>query len=1157
MEPRFYLGRSGSGKTTTLLNEVEQKLSDEAVDGPPILYLVPEQMTFQVEYQLTIRTGGLSRAHVMSFSRLALRVLQETGGSTREHLQRAGIHMLLRKIVEEVKQDFRVFRKAADTDGFIQEMEKMVTELRRQAITPELITEKLEHWEQVKQTGSLQDKLHDIALVYERFEETFHGTYMNTEEALKQLIHQLPDSEWLQGASVYIDGFYDFSPQELLVVESLFTKADELTVALPLDHVPSQEISPNELSRFYLPAKTYTKITSLAQKHGYSWKVFTRFATKRFREKRLAQLEQAGQTSDTGSNALHIYEAVNRRAEVEGVARKIIELVRDHGYHYRDIAILIRDGRPYEEWLKRVFSRLDIPMFLDEKRSMMHHPVVELIRSTLEIIEKNWPFEAVFRALKTDLLFPVHSNWDTWRERVDELENYALAHGIYGNKWKETQRWPYRRHRNVLEAREQTDMEKKIEDRINDTRHALITPLLNLEERIKSARSVRDRCEALYLFFEDLQLPEKIEDIRHQAVADGALEIAAEHDQVWENVMDLLDQFVDAAGNDKLSLFYFNRMMDAGLESMQFALVPPAIDQVTVADMERSRLPDVHVTFIIGANEGILPAKPEEEGLIRDRERAQLEDTGISIGPSANERLWDEPFYLYMAEASPSDLLIYTYALADEDGKTLLPSPVIGRLQEQFPDIEISLMQAEALSETEKKQLSFINHPEQAMEELAMQLQQWQSGEDIPTVWWDVYHWFIEKPEWHDRLRTALGSLFYRNRAAPLEKETTSSLYGDEIQTSVSRMELFQQCAFRHFSTYGLGLKERDVYKLEAPDIGELFHAALKDVAEVVRENELAWSDLSDDDCRQIARDTVGNILPHIQRNILFSSNRHAYLSKKLEDVIVHTTKTMRTQARASSFEPIGLEVTFGEQTGDIPTYSFRLNNGIHMSLRGRIDRVDRADDNFLRIIDYKSSAQKLRFSDVYHGLSLQMPVYLDVILNSAEEWLGQDANIGGMFYFHVHNPVIEADEGMSNEQIAEEWFKKFKMQGWLPEDKRIAALMDQTIENGGRSAIIPAYIKKDGEFSKSSSSVLQKEDFASLRSYLHTKLKDIGETMTGGAVEVDPYRTDKNEIACTYCPFASVCQFDPTLPSNDYRFLPTLTPEETIERMKREGEQS
>ncbi|MBB6449124.1 ATP-dependent helicase/nuclease subunit B [Geomicrobium halophilum] len=1161
MNLRFYIGRSGSGKTTTLLNEVEKMLVKDPVDGPPILYLVPEQMTFQVEYQLTKQTGGISRAHVMSFSRLALRVMQETGGSARDRLQRAGVHMLLRKIVEEEKKNFRVFKKAADTDGFISEMERMMTELRRQALTPELITEGQAQLDGDGKSATITDKLHDIALVFDRFEDVFHGTYMNTEEALKWLVQQLPDSDWLKGATVFIDGFHDFSPQELQVIESLFSKIDKLAIALTLDHIPTNETSPNELDHFYLPAKTYTKLTTMAKEHGYGWHVNTFFSSKRFQEKGLSLLEQKRDTqptpqSESSGDAIQVYEAVHRRAEVEGVARTIINLVRDQGYRYRDIALLLRDSGPYNDLIKRVFSRYEIPIFLDEKRAMMHHPVAELIRSTLEIVEKNWPFEAVFRALKTDLFFPRSGSWEIWRERVDELENYALAHGIYGSQWKDGSRWSYRRHRNIMDNPVQTDAEKEIEARINHTRDQLITPLLTFEQRLKKSSNIRERCKALYLLLEELELPIKIEMIRDQAVADGALESASEHDQVWENVINLLDQFVDAAGEDELSLFYFNRMIDSGLESMQFAIVPPAIDQVTIADMERSRLPDIRATFILGCNEGIIPARPEEDGLIRDRERDQLEKVGISVGPSANERLWNEPFYLYMAEASPANRLIFTYALADEDGKTLLPSPIIERLLTRFPDIQKYLFQSDATSVASSEQSSFVSHPEQAIEELALQFKNWQGGEKIPLIWWEVYNWFTREPEWHDRLRTAIGSLFYKNQAAGLEQETTRALYGKDIETSVSRMEMFQQCAFRHFSTYGLGLQERETYKLEAPDIGELFHAALKDVSNVVQENNLTWMALTDDDCRRIAQETVQRILPYIQRNIMFSSHRHAYLSKKLEEVIVRTTSTLRTQAKSSSFVPIGLEVEFGNKKKDIPSPQFQLANGINMSLRGRIDRVDRAESDhgpILRIIDYKSSEQKLRLSDVFHGIALQMPVYLDIALNGANDWLGEDADIGGMFYFHVHNPVINAEENMDEEKISRELFKQFKMQGFLPADQNIASLMDQALEKGGGpSAVIPAEITQKGTFSKRSSSVMKNEDFESLRDYLHTKMRAIGEEMTNGTISINPYQKGKDEIACTYCPFQSVCQFDPTLYSNDYRFLPKLTPEETIESMKK-----
>lgn len=342
-----------------------------------------------------------------------------------------------------------------------------------------------------------------------------------------------------------------------------------------------------------------------------------------------------------------------------------------------------------------------------------------------------------------------------------------------------------------------------------------------------------------------------------------------------------------------------------------------------------------------------------------------------------------------------------------------------------------------------------------------------ESGGDDRSNLVGRYNWFTKQPDWYAHFETALQSLTYDNEAVALREESSAKLFGEHIEASVSRMELFEQCAFRHFSQYGLNLKERDIYRLEAFDIGELFHAVLKDISDVLKRENKTWKTMTEEECRHITGEVTKAVIPKIQRHILESSNHFRYVQYKLTNIMQSVTKTLREQAIQSNFETIDLEVEFGRKSPlQSPVYT--LDNGATMSLRGRIDRVDQATTDrgsYMQVVDYKSSEQSLSFTDVLHGISLQMPVYLDIVVNGAKSWMGIEAHTGGMFYFHVHNPVIDLTEADEDTVIAAERFKSYKMNGWLQKDPAVASLMDEEFTDTGASRMVPAKLKKRREF--------------------------------------------------------------------------------------------
>lgn len=1165
MGVRFLIGRSGTDKSEVLLDEIEKELITHP-EGSPIIYLVPDQMTFQQEYRLLTRSNveGSIRAQVFSFSRLAWRVLQETGGGTRKFISSTGIQMMLRKIAEEKKADWKVFQKAVEKQGFIEQLETMITEFKRYCITPEVLQEQIRTMDRFthkyKGEETLRNKLEDLSFIYEQLTSALKENYVDSEDQLQILADKIPEADFLENATIYLDGFHRFTPQELLVLSALVKKVNRVTIALTLDRPTEHSMS--ELDLFYQTGQTYQQLIHMFEENGVpvNGVEILNQSQGRFKNKpHFTHLEhyfdQRPSPSFNREVPIVLGQAVHPRAEVEGVAQEILNLVRDEGYRYKDMALFIREPEVYHELIQTVFQDYEIPVFVDEKRTMLNHPLIELIRSGLDIVEGNWRYDAVFRVLKTDFLHKTDERHPLDQEAIDELENYVLEYGIRSrSRWNSEKEWSYQRFRG-FEYGSQTDEEKEKQTRINCLRNQVNGGLTRFDERLRGAKTVQEKCQVIFEWLEELNVPQTLEEWRTQYDETGRLEKGREQEQVWDAVINLLDEIVEMLGNEEMSLQLFRATLESGLESLTFSHVPPSIDHAIVASVDRSRLTGVKCSFLLGVNEGVWPMKPPLDGMISEEERELLSEQGMLLADSSKRQLLDDRFYVYLAFTASSDYLWVSYPLSNEEGKSKTPSSLIKRIRDLFPFVSNRLLlQDEALED----QLRLVSTPIKSRAALAAQLAKYLRGYPIDDLWWDVFHWFTSgKDESSKQTQRVLMSLFYENKTTDLKPETSSQLIPKQVKASVSRLETFYRCSYQHFAKYGLGLKERNMHKLDAPDIGQLFHEALRQITEWVLADGRDWQEMSKIDTDRYAKRAVEQLSPILQHQILYSSNRYQYIQKKLEEVIARAAFVLSEQSKRSNFSPVGLELGFGPNQ-KIPPMMLDLPNGFQIMLRGRIDRVDRALTNeglFLRIIDYKSSSKGLNLVEVYYGIALQMLAYLNVVLSHSEQWLGTKGLPAGVLYFHVHNPMISEKQLLDDETLEKEIFKKFKMQGLLLEDEQVIKLMDTDLSSGV-SKIIPAGLKKNGGFRERDSKTAQEATFNNLQSYIRQLMVQAGLSITSGAVDLNPYQ-QKQRTACDMCSYRSVCQFDSSLEENDFRVLKEMSDDEILAGISRREEGS
>ncbi len=1122
MSVKYIVGRGGAGKSHYVYNEIKQQL--EKNQGSKLILLVPEQFTLQAERDLIqkLRLEGIIDVEVLSFTRLAHYVFNEVGGLSKIHINDIGKNMVLRRVLEEVKANLTIYKKSTGQEGFVAKVNELITELKQQNITPELLNMQVDR---LQDSSLLRMKLSDVAIVYEAFNKYLESRYIDTEDHMNMLVDKIQQATFLDGAIVWVDGFHRFTPLTLKILSRLMEKCKEVNITFTLD--PMEEEREGDL--FRLSQRTLNRIKKLVEALGQQEELVEVKLQENPAERspELVHLEKElyaypyrqfrGETEN-----IRIFAATNLYTEVENAAAEIISLVRDKHYRWRDIAVITGNMDSYGMLVKRVFQDYGIPYFMDEKRSIMEHPVIELILSALQCIRRGYLYEDVFRLLKTGLT-------DLSRGEIEELENYALQFGVKRDRWfKEFDKPEGAR----LEA-------------LNKSRLSLIKPLKRLQGKLQGDRTVAEMTKAVFVFMQDLNIEDKLEEWISSLKSNGKLDYVNENTQIWNTVMAIFDQMAEILGDSKVSLKDYIYILESGFTACEIGVIPSTVDQVLVGNLSRSRSQDIKALFVLGVNDGVLPSTNSSDGILLDHERLLLKASGVELGFDSESQMYEEKFLIYSMLTKPGNSLWLGYSLADQEGKALRPSILIDRFKRIY-----NIEAASDIINTMELQLSLIATPNSSFKYLVENIRLNIDEKPIEDIWWEVYGWYYRQSSWATRLQLIIDGFFHENQIDYIPQRSARELYQSPIRASISRLERFANCPFSHFVAYGLRPEERKEYQLKAPDIGKLFHHTLESFEEELRLNHLDWRNLERSTCDQLVDNVVDKLAEGFEHGLLYSTHRYQYLIKRLKRISRRALWTLTEHLKRGSFKPMGHEVKFGIGE-ELPPIVVQLEDGEELLLEGRIDRVDileAEDGTYVKIIDYKSGNQDFSLSEVYYGLQLQLIVYLEAILTHRKDAAAVKLHPAGIFYFKIDDPMIKNNQPEA-EDIEREINKKLKLKGMAVKDVRIIREMDNQLER--YSEILPVSINKDEQISKQSS-VLEEEDFQRVIKHVRFLIKEISKEMLKGKVLIEPCKKGK-QTSCQYCRYSAICQFDGVLENNKFKHIAEAKNEEILAKMKAE----
>jgi ATP-dependent helicase/nuclease subunit B len=754
------------------------------------------------------------------------------------------------------------------------------------------------------------------------------------------------------------------------------------------------------------------------------------------------------------------------------------------------MAVITGNLEAYGSVARQVFAQAGIPCFLDEKHSVLMNPFVEYLRAALEMAVSGFTYETVFRYLRCGMSALT-------REEVDVLENYVLALGIRGiKKWSE--KW----------VRIYPGLDPEEVPAINEIRENFLAETEPLRICLcEGKKTIEQFVRELYAFITASHIQEKLYERECIFRREQNRAMEKEYAQIYGIVLDLLDKMVEILGDEVITPEEFRQLLESGMSEAKVALIPPSMDEVLVGDMERTRLKDVKALFFVGVNEGSIPKNTDSGGILTEMDREFLQDHGVELAPGPKELMGMQRFYLYQNLTKPSEILCLSYSQADAKGEALSPAYLIATIHTLFPQLK---------TETAGDQLD----PMKLLEAPGMSLDYFLEGlvldrEDDP-IFEELYSWYLNSPQYRTLIQDLVEASFQRKPEDVISSAVANVLYGEVSPHSATRLERYVACAFAHFLRYGLRLSERAEYEFRAMDMGNIIHQVLEDFALEVRKRGLDWKTLEEEERSEIVDACLEKVSADYGNSILSGSARNRYLIERSRRILKRTVWALQEQLKNGEFTPEGFEVSFGG---------------------GRIDRLDvleESDKVYVKVIDYKTGNVSFDLVAVYHGLQLQLMIYLDAALEvERRNYPEKQVEPAGIFYYNVKDPMIQTKMEADVEEVQDKILSELKMNGLVQADPEVARKLDQSLSS------IPAALNKDGTFRKTSS-VATREQFARLGHYVQNKIEDIRQSILAGDAQVSPYELDKQD-ACTYCPYKTVCGYDRKIPGFEHRRLKKL----------------
>ena len=1112
MSLRIIYGKSGSGKSSYIYNEINNKIKENKKEK--IYIITPEQFSFTAEKKLMKNKTSIINAEVITFNRMAYRVMNEVGGVIQNNLTKCGKSMLIYSILQKEKKNLNLLNKS---DENIDLAMRTISEFKKNQVSIDELKKETENIND----NYLKIKLQDLILIYEKFNNNIENKYIDETDLLTKLSENIEKTNLFKNAEFYIDEFVGYTKQELEIIKKLLNICKNVTITFCIDNL---ELNSSPDTDIFYPNKiTLNKILKLLNNNE---KIETVNLNKiyRFKNEELIYLENylynlKIKKYEKEIKNINLFLSKNQYAEIEYVAKNIVQLIKNEKYKFNEIGIITKNVNQYASLIKAIFAKYDIPVYIDEKKDLNQNILIRYILSILEIIIKNYSYEAVFNYLKIDFL-------EIEEDDIFKLEKYCIKYGIKNNKFKKD--FIYEINNEEINY-------------LNELRKKIINPIINLEKKINKKQNIKNIIKEIYLFLINENIENKLKEKINKLNNENKFELAKELKISYEIIINIFDEITNIFYDEEMTLKDFYKIFQIGLKNSSLGKIPSNQDGVTVGDTERSRTHKVKAIFIIGLNDGIFPSVNKDEGFINDTDRSFLKDNGIELAKGTLENLYDDNFNIYKAFTTAEEKLFLSYCQSDTDGKSLRPSTLILKIKKIFPNLK----EENDIIENKKYLINEKELYEQFISKIFLNYDNKKINNEIFLL----YKYFLENEKYKKILKNNLNYIKKLKIPEKIKKENIQKLYGNKLKTSVSKLETFKSCPYEYFLQYSLKIKEKEELKIKSLDTGSFMHEVINSFFEEINDKKINIKEIDDEQTEKIINEIIEKKLENNKNYIFTATEKYKLLVERLKRIILKALKYIILGLKSSDFSIIGTEVEFDEKKGKYKPIKINLENGKTVEIVGKIDRIDIAKDEnnkYIRIIDYKSSIKDIDYTNIYAGLQLQLITYLDAMCKI------EDFIPAGILYFNLLEQMISSEKKMTEEEIEEKIKNNFKMKGLILADVKVAQMQDNNLIPSTSSKIIPAYMDKTGTLSPKKSSIATKEEFEKLQKYVNNTIKEISEEILKGNIELKPYYKNK-KTPCEYCSYKNICEFNSGILKTGYRFINKKEKEDIFESLEKE----
>ncbi|MBR6006544.1 MAG: exodeoxyribonuclease V subunit gamma, partial [Clostridia bacterium] len=1057
--------------------------------------------------------GGMLFTSVVSFTRLARRVLDDAGNRT-AYLSKQGRLMLLRRVLDESKNDLRLFKRVGQRAGFAAECDEIILKCKRFSITPEELASAEGLPDQ------LAEKLSDFALVYERLLERMAGRYIDGEDLVNAMIGLLPSSPRVCGAEVFIDAPDMLNEQSLRIIGALLGTAAKVTLTFRID--PDGNSADERL--FRPDMASFLRVSELAKAAGCPVNTVRLSGNRRHENAPLAWLERnlfayPYEKFPTDAKNIELHSSYDRRREADEAAERILRAVRS-GLRFRDIAVAVSDLSGYAPIIRRSFASEGIPFFMDAKRRVSSHPIAELITSALRCVQKGFRSEDFIRVLKTELTgLP--------RESAEKLENHILKFGLEGKRLSSPE--PSVKNHDDISNFEELD----------SARLAVAEPICALGERLSAEgsgkRSADSRVRCVYEYLSDLRVAEKLKaDCDRLREEPSTLIYALENQQIYDTIIELLDQITVILGDEQIGLERFTAVVEEGLSAYEVGVIPTTLDQVLVGDISGIHLPSCRLLLVLGANEGQIPRMRSDNSIIDDRELSLMKKAGLNAWESSESMNAAENLNIYSVISKATDELYFSYCHRI-GAESSVPSLLIGRIGELFPHAErTGDDHAAANGATD----------EAAFRDLAAGMRKLiDTGTETPGLP-ELYAHFAADPA-HSAAMEALDSMFFPEISpAPLGQDAALRLYGRFASGSPTRLEIFNRCPYRYLLDYGLRLRERELRQERSLDYGTLIHNALDLLMDGLIEEKADFAALTPEMIEERLDSFLPSLFAEHNGGILLDSGKLRAGMRRIREELIAIAVALVGQIADGSFRPYASELSFGKPVDTVPALELHGESGAVFRITGIVDRVDTLREpeggGYYRIIDYKTGSVTFDYSELAAGLRLQLPLYAAAVraaLSAAEKY-----RAAGLYYLHAADlSSLSGDE----EKDAHKLRMEMRLNGPTLSDEAVITATDGT--NFSTSVVVNGIKFSENDGCYSGKSLVSAEEMEHAIEFAKQVGSHTLDLIMRGNAEVSPCKYGSSS-ACQYCAYASICRFDTTA-GNKYRRIRSVTADQFFDR--------